>query len=306
MEVEAFKRLYPLPFYERYLDSSVRPDGRPLGRARPTSVSLGAVSTADGSALVKIGNTTMLAGVKLEVMVPSQETPDQGSITVDFQMPPICSPLVRPGRPVEAASVISEQLSNVLTSSELVNLSELCIAPGKAAWMAYLDVYCLDADGSLLDTALLASVAALAHLQLPAVSVSEEGRVYPVSSTTSGDVSMEGAETSIKVKGNSISPRRRLKLGAAPFALTCMVHEKHLLADPCAEEETLLQCSITVTMNQMGRLVSFYKPGGAVPATTAIVKECISLARRRAREVQQILKEALEDHIESPSLMQTD
>lgn len=41
MEVEAFKRLYPLPFYERYLDSSVRPDGRPLGRARPTSVSLG-------------------------------------------------------------------------------------------------------------------------------------------------------------------------------------------------------------------------------------------------------------------------
>jgi exosome complex component RRP43 len=75
----------------------------------------GAVSTADGSALVKIGNTTMLAGVKLEVMVPSQETPDQGSITVDFQMPPICSPLVRPGRPVETASVISEQLSNVLT-----------------------------------------------------------------------------------------------------------------------------------------------------------------------------------------------
>ncbi len=109
-------------------------------------------------------------------------------------------------------------------------------------------------------------------MQLPAVSVSEEGRVYPASSTTSGDVSMEGAETSIKVKGNSISPRRRLKLGAAPFALTCMVHKKHLLADPCAEEETLLQCSITVTMNQMGRLVSFYKPGGAVPATTAIVK----------------------------------
>jgi exosome complex RNA-binding protein Rrp42 (RNase PH superfamily) len=47
----------------------------------------GAVSTADGSALVKIGNTTMLAGVKLEVMVPSQETPDQGSISMP-QSPP--------------------------------------------------------------------------------------------------------------------------------------------------------------------------------------------------------------------------
>lgn len=42
MEVEAFKRLYPLQFYERYLESDVRPEGRPLTRARPTSVNLGA------------------------------------------------------------------------------------------------------------------------------------------------------------------------------------------------------------------------------------------------------------------------
>lgn len=81
-------------------------------------------------------------------------------------------------------------------SSNFVDLRELCIVPGKAAWMAYLvyprfhskyavgfaamkalagakccsqffsllqDVYCLDADGSLLDAGLLAAVAALAH-----------------------------------------------------------------------------------------------------------------------------------------------
>lgn len=41
MEVEAFKRLYPLQFFERYLNSNVRPDGRPLMRARPTSINLG-------------------------------------------------------------------------------------------------------------------------------------------------------------------------------------------------------------------------------------------------------------------------
>lgn len=37
---------------------------------------------------------------------------------VDFQMPPICSPLVRPGRPAEAAWVVSEQLSNALSRSD--------------------------------------------------------------------------------------------------------------------------------------------------------------------------------------------
>ena len=33
---------------------------------------------------------------------------------IDFHMPPICSPLVRPGRPAEAAPVISKQLSDTI------------------------------------------------------------------------------------------------------------------------------------------------------------------------------------------------
>jgi hypothetical protein len=33
---------------------------------------------------------------------------------VEFHMPPICSPLVRPGRPAEAAPVISKALEDVL------------------------------------------------------------------------------------------------------------------------------------------------------------------------------------------------
>lgn len=82
-------------------------------------------------------------------------------------------------------------------SSQMVDLKSLCISKGKAAWMAYVvciltyvagvvlmlsswlflelmnlsgccsqDVYCLDADGSLLDAALLAAVAALMHGRL--------------------------------------------------------------------------------------------------------------------------------------------
>lgn len=33
---------------------------------------------------------------------------------VEFYMPPICSPLVRPGRPSEIAPVISKQLSDTI------------------------------------------------------------------------------------------------------------------------------------------------------------------------------------------------
>ena len=57
MEVEAYRRLFPLAFLERHLRESVRPDARRLGEARPTTVALGAVSSARGSALVRLGDT---------------------------------------------------------------------------------------------------------------------------------------------------------------------------------------------------------------------------------------------------------
>lgn len=41
MEVDAFRRLFPLRYYERHLSESIRPDARPLKRARDTIVSLG-------------------------------------------------------------------------------------------------------------------------------------------------------------------------------------------------------------------------------------------------------------------------
>ena len=41
MEVDAFRRLFPLRFHERHLVESVRPDARPLGKARETSLALG-------------------------------------------------------------------------------------------------------------------------------------------------------------------------------------------------------------------------------------------------------------------------
>ncbi|KAJ0099228.1 hypothetical protein Patl1_20509 [Pistacia atlantica] len=159
MEVDAFRRLFPLRYFERHLTESIRPDARPVGRARDTTVSLGAVASADGSALAKIGSTTMLAAIKMEVMTPSLEAPDEGCVAIDFHMPPICSPIVRPGRPAEAAPVVSKH-------SGMINLKELSLVSGKAAWMAYLDIYCLDADGALFDAALLSAVAAFSHCKI--------------------------------------------------------------------------------------------------------------------------------------------
>lgn len=41
MDANAFRRLFPVRFYERHLAESIRPDARDLKSARDTSVVLG-------------------------------------------------------------------------------------------------------------------------------------------------------------------------------------------------------------------------------------------------------------------------
>lgn len=52
----------------------------------------------------------------------------------------------------------------------MLSLDTLCIHPGKAAWVLYVDATCINYDGNVFDAALLAMVAALKnstyHLQV--------------------------------------------------------------------------------------------------------------------------------------------
>lgn len=205
-------------------------------------------------------------------------------------MPPICSPLVRPGRPAEVAPVISKNLEDILMSSGMLNLKELCLISGKASWLAYLDVYCLNADGSLFDAALISAVAAFTHLEIPLVSVGDDGRVFTVGGN-------EG-----KAKYELVNrEKRKLTITNVPFSLTCALHKDNVLADPTAEEESIIETSVTIVLDSSDQIVSIQKPGGAVTSMTTI-KECISLAKDRRRKLREILM----DNVEAMEVDQTD
>ncbi|GMH20159.1 hypothetical protein Nepgr_022000 [Nepenthes gracilis] len=286
MEVDAFRRLFPLQFYERHLLESIRPDGRTHQQARDTTLALGAVASADGSALAKIGCTTMLAAIKMEVMTPTTDLPDEGNLTIEFHMPPICSPIVRPGKPADIAAVISKELSDTILSSGMINLKELSLVSGKTAWMAYLDIYCLDADGALFDAALLSAVAAFSHLQIPVVSVNDEGKVFIVSEE---DKAGKPGNEPVNID------KRKLVLSNIPYSLTCLLHKNYILADPTAEEESIMETSLTVVLNSSRQLVSLYKPGGPVLAYTSALQDCVAMTMQRVKELQKILNEAISD-----------
>lgn len=48
----------------------------------------------------------------------------------------------------------------------MLSLSSLCIHPGKAAWVLYVDATCINYDGNAFDATLIAMVAALKNSEL--------------------------------------------------------------------------------------------------------------------------------------------
>lgn len=76
---QAFKRIQPEEFFQQHFENGVRPDGREsLTGLRPVLISVGSLSTADGSSIVRQGHSTIACGVKLELAEPRTETPNEG------------------------------------------------------------------------------------------------------------------------------------------------------------------------------------------------------------------------------------
>lgn len=72
------------------------------------------ITSAEGSALVRFGRTTVVCGIKAEVTRPSDDEPQSGWVVPNVELPALCSPLIRPGPPTEEAQAMTVRLSDLL------------------------------------------------------------------------------------------------------------------------------------------------------------------------------------------------
>lgn len=285
IDADAFKRLYPEHHFQTFLQHfgkpdlcnnlkhninivlhikikynhiAVRPDGRLFDQSRPATISYDVVTTANSSALVKLGSTTALAGIKLEIMAAPDETPTDGQILVHVEMPPICSSSTRPGRQQENALILTEQLTSLLHASNIVDCSQLCIDQGKTVWAVYVDVYILDADGCLYDACLMAIIGALHRLETPQqLSTDENGIPQPrVDGTTIGN--------------NEKKATKKVFLSSVPLSSTFCLHHPtihkennepnttFLIMDPTHDEESVTDAIVTFVLDEDGTIVRMH------------------------------------------------
>ena len=69
MSVSSFKKLEPEEYLRQHYQQGLRPDGRKgLTSLRPVSISVGSISVADGSAVVKQGDTIVVSMVFIVIL----------------------------------------------------------------------------------------------------------------------------------------------------------------------------------------------------------------------------------------------
>lgn len=267
---EEIRLSQPREYYKAFLEKEIRPDDRELGEFRPTVLNVGCVSTAEGSSLVKLGNTTIICGIKAEITEPRADRPTEGYIVPNVELSPLCSPHFRPGPPTEQAQVLSQNLLDFIENTQCVKMDSLCIQSGKLVWVLYIDLICLDYDGNVMDASTLALVSALKNTSLPLVTVDEE----------TGDVK------------TTMSSHTSLPVTSCPVSTTFIVFDNTvLLVDPTREEELLATGAITI-VTEGEELCSIYKPGGT-PLTDEQVDMCVERAFTRAREATALIADTL-------------
>jgi exosome complex component RRP42 len=128
-----------------------RLDGRSLDENRLLDIDINVIQKANGSAWVKLGNTEVIAGVKVETGEPFEGLEDKGALIVSAEVLPTASPHVEPGPPDEETIELARVVDRGIRESEMLALDKLVLIPGKIVYTVFVDCSILNMDGNLFD-----------------------------------------------------------------------------------------------------------------------------------------------------------
>ena len=151
----------------RGLEKGVRADGRKLIEMRDISIETGASKNAEGSARVKIGDSEVIAGVKLAVESPFGDTSDQGNLMVNAELLPLSSSRFEVGPPSIEGILLARVIDRGIREAHAIDVKKLCIKQGDKVWSVSVDICTINDDGNLLDASALAAMAAIKDAVYP-------------------------------------------------------------------------------------------------------------------------------------------
>ncbi|RDA89196.1 hypothetical protein CP532_0502 [Ophiocordyceps camponoti-leonardi (nom. inval.)] len=320
-----FAKLSPYPYLLANLEPSddavvpARSNGRAPDEARPPAANLSSLSYTQGSAVVRIGDTTAICGVRGETIL-TRDIPNYNSANVETELsdynllvPNVnmmtgCAPQFLPGGPpCILQQTLSSRIYSLIHSSSLIEPDQLRIRQKPsdadedqpmdddaevaaettdqrvaAYWVLFIDIIFISFDGNAFDTAWAAVLAALSDTKLPRATYDADKELVFCTRKDPRPLTMTGMPVACTVAVFTGRETDRPTNG------------KHwLLIDPDMMEESLCDESATIVVDctdgQM-RILSLFKHGGIILSPKALQSEVfLGWAKRRWKEVVAVI-----------------
>ena len=244
-----------------------RLDERNLDEIRPIEIELDTIKKANGSARVKLGNSEVIAGVKVETGEPFEGLENKGALILSAEILPTASPYVEPGPPDEDTIELARVVDRGIRESEMIDLERLVLVPGKTVYTIFVDCSIINADGNLFDATSFAAVSALASSKIPVFEM-QDGKVIDTGNT------------------------QRPPVTTLPVSITAVRIADSVILDPTAEEEACMDARITITTNSNGDFTAIQK-GSTGAFKVEQLKTAAGIARIKGESVRAKLQELI-------------
>lgn len=241
-----------------------RVDGRGFDDMRPIKISQNLISKAEGSAEAWLGESRVIAGVKISVGKPFPDTPDEGVVITSAELSPIASPTFELGPPGEQAIELARVVDRGIRHSDAIQRTQLCIAPGNHVYLLMVDLYILADHGNLIDVASLAAISALMGTKLPKVKITEDNEAELLEETIP------------------------LEMGPPPLTLTFAKIDDNIIVDPTLEEEQVMDARLSIAIDGDDTVSSMQKQGIG-PFTFQEVIETVERASKIVKKMRKQL-----------------
>jgi exosome complex component RRP42 len=208
---------------KEYLKEGKRFDGRKLEEFRNLTIETGVSKNAEGSARVKLGNTEVIVGVKMDVAEPYADSKDSGNLMVTSEFLTMSSARLDLGPQPFDSLELARVIDRGIRESHYIDLKKLCIEEGKKVWTVMIDIYTINDDGNLMDAAGIGAVAALMNSKIP-----------------------EYNEETKKPKFGEWTENKITLSKEIPVSLTVHKIGNSLVIDPTKEEEDISETRVTI------------------------------------------------------------
>lgn len=249
------------------LEQGKRIDGRGLLEPRAISIETGVIPKADGSARVRLGDTEVISGVKIQPDRPFPDMGDKGIFICTAEILPLAHPSIETGPPNEEVIELARVVDRGIRESHMIDLGQLVIAKDKSVIGVFADNTVIDYAGNLFDACSYATTAAILSSKSPKWEMKDDVVTL-----------VEGDKFDVPVT-------------TIPVSVTMAKIGSHILVDPNQDEWDVMDARITITTDSNGNICALQKGGHEGFAYEELIK-CSKIAIDISSKIRETIKQA--------------